>query len=56
MRVEVSRRLCVKAGESTVSMIAESNLLESNGDVRELKAFVCLFLITMATPLDGLKG
>jgi len=45
-----------KASESTTIIIAENDLLESNGDVIKLKAFVCLFLITVATPQDGLKG
>ena len=56
MRVGESGRLNVEASESMTSNIAESDLLESNGDVINLKAFVCLFLIIMATPQDGLKG
>ena len=56
MRVGESGRLYVEASESMASNIAESDLLQSNGDVINLKAFVCLFLIIVATPQDGLKG
>ena len=53
VRLGESGRLYAKASDS---MIAESDLLESNGDVINLKAFVCLFLIIVATLQDGLKG
>ena len=56
MRVGESGRLYVEASESTTSNIAESDLLESNGDVINLRAFVCLFLVIVATLQDGLKG
>ena len=56
MGVGESGRLYVEASESTISNIVESDLLESNGDVIKLKAFVCLFLITVETPQNGLKG
>ena len=55
-RGEESGRLYMKASDITTSTIAESNLLESNGDIIDLKAFVCLFLITVATPHDDLMG
>ena len=56
MRVGESGRLYVKASESKASNIAESDLLESNSNIINLKAFVCLFLIIMAMPQDRLKG
>ena len=50
------KAICEKSSETTTIIIAGKDLLESNGDVIRLKAFVCLFLITVATPQDGLKG
>ena len=55
MRVGESERLYVKASESSASNIAESDLLESNGDIIKLKVFLFI-LNNRGNPARQSKG